>query len=295
MTFSDRFLKFQRSLLMRLKRHRRFEERYEILGLISESYKTEIYKAYDRRFNTFVAVKIIKFDAPAVILSMSDFIKRWNRMYKYTRRLKHPNILSMLDSGINRRKNFIYYSTFYISGFSLADLERLRKINLKEKLKITADLVDAITYAHNKGIIHRDIKPSNILVDNSGKAFITDFQSARFEASPITKPGLTLGTPLYMSPEQIEGKELDNSSDIFSLGNVLYYLFSGKAAFSGGSFIEISNKIVNEEPEPLDDTGEELPGELISLIAGMLKKDPNERMTDYRYISKTIRALLEKI
>jgi serine/threonine protein kinase len=295
MTFSDRFLKFQRSLLMRLKRHRRFEERYEILGLISESYKTEIYKAYDRRFNTFVAVKIIKFDAPAVILSMSDFIKRWNRMYKYTRRLKHPNILSMLDSGINRRNNFIYYSTFYISGFSLADLERLRKINLKEKLKITADLVDAITYAHNKGIIHRDIKPSNILVDNSGKAFITDFQSARFEASPITKPGLTLGTPLYMSPEQIEGKELDNSSDIFSLGKVLYYLFSGKAAFSGGSFIEISNKIVNEEPEPLDDTVEELPGELISLIAGMLKKDPNERMTDYRYISKTIRALLEKI
>jgi serine/threonine protein kinase len=295
MTFSDRSMKSHRALSGLLKGRRRFEERYEILNLISESYKTEIYKAYDRKLKTFVAVKIIKFDAPAVILSMSDFIKRWDRMCKYTRKLKHPNILSMLDNGINHRKNFIYYSTFYVSGFSLADFERLRKLNLKEKLKIATDLVDAVAYAHGRGVIHRDIKPSNILVDNSGKAYITDFQSARFESSPITKPGMTLGTPLFMSPEQIKGIELGNSSDIFSLGNVFYYLFSGKTAFSGGTFIEISNKIVNVEPDTLIDTEVELPKELISLISGMLKKDPNERVTDYRYISKTLGALLEKI
>jgi len=295
MTFSDRFMKSQRTLSGLWKGRRRFEERYEILNLISESYKTEIYKAYDRRLDMFVAVKIIKFDAPAVILSMSDFIRRWDRMCKYTRKLKHPNILSMLDNGINHRKNFIYYSTFYVSGFSLADFEKLRKINLKEKLKIAADLVDAVAYAHDRGVIHRDIKPGNILVDNSGKAYITDFQSARFEASPITKPGLTLGTPLYMSPEQIKGKELEKSSDIFSLGNVFYYLFSGKAAFSGGTFIEISNKIVNEDPEPLTNVEKELPDELATLVTAMLKKDPNERMSDYELILKTLKSLLEKI
>jgi len=272
-----------------------FEERYEILNLISESYKTEIYKAYDRRLNTFVAIKIIKFDAPAVILGMSDFIRRWERMCKYTLKLKHPNILVMLDNGINHRKNFIYYSTLYVSGFSLDDVGNMRQLNLKTKLKIAADLVDALAYAHDKGIIHRDIKPGNILVDNFGKAYLTDFQSARFEASPITKPGLTLGTPLYMSPEQIKGKKLDDRSDIFSLGNVFYYLFSGKTAFSGSSFIEISNKIVNEDPEPLTNVEKELPDELASLVTAMLKKDPNERMSDYELILKTLKSLLEKI
>lgn len=295
MALSNKLPGFSELLPYSVGGHRRFKKRYEILELISESYKTAIYKAYDRKLNLFVALKIIKFDAPALLLDMPEFIRRWKRMCKYTGKLRHPNILRMLDSGINHHKNFIYYCTPFIPGFSLDDVVNLRKIGLKERLKIASDLVDAISYAHRKGIIHRDIKPSNILVNAEGKAFITDFQSARFEASPITKPGMTFGTPSYMSPEQIQGMELDSSSDIFSLGNVFYYLFSGKSAFQGSSSIEVSNRIVNYEPDPLMNLDKNLPGELSALITDMLKKKPEERTTDYDNISKIIKGLLEKI
>lgn len=284
----------RRKLQPDLINYRRFKKRYEILELISEAHKTEIYKAYDKKLNKFIALKIIRFDSPAVLLDMPEFIRRWKRMCKYTKRLKHPNILRMLDNGINQRKNFIYYSTPFIAGFSLDDIGQLHKIGFEGRLKIALDLIAAVSYAHKKGVIHRDIKPSNILVDAGGKAYITDFQSARFEASPITKRGMTFGTPSYMSPEQIKGLELDSRSDIFSLGVVYYYLFYGRSAFEGRSSIEISTRIVNEDPFPLTKIDKNFPSDLTTLIGKMLKKDPEERISDYTTISKSLKRFLEK-
>lgn len=295
MVFYKKLPELSRTVIKIKRKYRSFEDRYEILELISESFKTRIFKAYDRGLRKFVAIKIIRFDAPAVILGISEFIKRWDRMCKYTQRLKHPNILRLLDNGINRRKNFVYYTTAFISGFSLDDTVRMKKLDFKTKLQIASELVNALAYAHRKGVIHRDIKPSNILVDNYGKPYLTDFQSARFEANPITQPGLTFGTPIYMSPEQIKGDDFDERSDIFSLGNVFYYLFYGKIAFAGKSFIEISNKIVNDEPEQLSGMDEMVPEELASLVTRMLKKDPDARINNYKLISKTLKTLLEKI
>jgi len=255
-----------------------FARRYELLSLIRSAYKTDVFKAYDYNKKRFVAIKFIYFDSPALILNDRQFMERWNRMYRFGKRLKYPNILSILDHGIDRKIGVFFYATSYISGHTLDDEEFLENLSFQSRLGIAIDIANALQTAHKRGVIHRDIKPDNILIDSEGNGYLTDFESAKYTLNPITAPGMTLGTPAFMSPEQIRGEDLDMHSDIYSLGNVYYYLFTGKLPFHRGDSVEISHRIVHEDPIPPKQIKDSIPSWLSDLILKMMAKDPRQRI-----------------
>jgi serine/threonine-protein kinase len=265
-----------------------FDSRYEVLDILTDVYGKAVIKAYDWNKTRFVALKTRRFDSPSMILN-DDFHRRWRRMIKFGKKLQHSNILSILDDGLDSERHQIYYTTYYIPGHHLGDSEYIMNFSFNERLSIAIDAARALHYAHNKRIIHRDIKPQNILIDYNGKAYLTDFGSARFELDPITKSGTTLGTPKYMSPEQIRGEKLDWRSDIFSLGTVYYMLFTGRFPFEGKNSYEISYHIIhgNKPVTPIE-YDSSLPDDISDIILAMLKKDLDDRNVDLSVMISTM-------
>lgn len=257
-----------------------FDSRYEVLDILINVYGKAVIKAYDWKRKRFVALKTRTFDSPSMILN-DDFLRRWRRMIKYGKKLHHSNILPILDDGLDSIRHQIYYTTYYIPGYHLGDYDFIKNFSFDERLSIAIDAAKALHYAHSKMIIHRDIKPQNILIDYNGKAYLTDFGSARFELDPITKSGTTLGTPKYMSPEQIRGEKLDWRSDIFSLGTVYYMLFTGRFPFEGKNSYEISYHIIHgDKPTSPVRYDSSLPEDISDIILAMLKKDLDDRIVD---------------
>jgi tetratricopeptide (TPR) repeat protein len=165
-----------------------------------------------------------------------------------------------------------------IEGKSLQKLiSSGEKISTQELIQLMDRLCSALDYAHDNGIIHRDIKPANILLDKEGKPFIVDFGVARLETSTLTEAGTTLGTPSYMSPEQVMGKKVDRRSDIFSLGGILYELLTGKRAFQAQSITTVIYKIIHEEPVALTEVKKGLPIGFEKIVCKALAKDPTDR------------------
>ncbi len=273
---------------------RQMDDRYETFEALSKSLGTVVYKAYDRKADRFVALKVIEFESPKVIINREDFRRRWLRMCKYARKLKHKNILNILDHGIDYENNILFYSTEYIPGETLANRELLGQLELRDRYKIALALIEAINYAHRNGVIHRDIKPSNIIVDYGKRPYLIDFGAAKFEDLPITRSGSTFGTPAYMSPEQIQGQKLDFRSDIFSLGNVFYYLFTEKSPFEGKNNVELSERIVNLEPKPIWKINDAVDRDLSEKILIMMRKTPGQRQKNLNSLKRQLRRLLAK-
>jgi hypothetical protein len=179
---------------------------------------------------------------------------------------------------VGREKDMTYIVMQYVEGPSLQNwIASRKKFSPQDIVKLMLRLCDALSFAHEKGIVHRDIKPANILLDQEGKPHICDFGVAHVEMSTITQTGATIGTPSYMSPEQVMGKKIDKRSDIFSLGAILYQLLTGKRPFEGESITTVIYKIVNEEALPLTQLRKELPPEFERIMKKALAKNPDDR------------------
>jgi len=245
----------------------------------------EVYRARDTRLGRDVAIKVL----PAHLSSDSALNARFEREAKAISALNHPNICTLHDVG--SQDSIGYLVMEFLEGQSLA--ERLQKgpLPLDQTLKIGREIADALDKAHRNAIIHRDLKPGNIMLTKSG-AKLLDFGLARSaspeatlatmtgtapQQSPITQQGTIVGTFQYMSPEQIEGKDLDGRSDIFSLGSVLYEMLTGQRAFLGKSQLSVASAILEKEPAPVASIKPLTPPSLEHTIIRCLAKNPDDR------------------
>jgi len=256
-----------------------------------------VFLARDTRLDRDVALKLPKADA-----SDPNRIARFEREARSAACLRHPNICPVFDVG---EIDGIHYITMaYVDGQSLSQTIATRK-NLqldglesrnREAARLVFKLADALEEAHRKGVIHRDLKPSNIMVDGRGEPTVTDFGLARqmnlVNASRVTASGSLIGTPAYMSPEQVRGEELAGSTDIYSLGVVLYEILTGAVPFSGTTGAVIG-KILNEEPVSPSVLDPEVDLELEAICQRMMAKRTEDRYRSMADVSRALAAFLE--
>jgi serine/threonine protein kinase len=252
--------------------------RYKILGELGRGAMGIVYRAKDPALDRTVALKtiILAEDSEGGM----DYQKRFFQEAKAAGKLTHPHIVTTYDFG--EEEGLAYIAMELLEGTELRDRMRDgRIIAAPEAVDIARQIADGLGFAHERGVVHRDIKPSNIMLLARGQAKIMDFGIARMRVGDVkTSTGIVLGTPKYMSPEQVEGSPVDQRSDIFSLGVVLYEMLTGIRLFSGEDAPQIMHNVAHGEHEPPTRVNPELPAMLDFIIARALKKDPAVRYQD---------------
>jgi serine/threonine-protein kinase len=255
-----------------------------------------VYKARDPKIDRVVAIKTILLHQTADH-EQREFRDRFFVEAQAAGRLLHPGIVTVFDVGEDPETFDPYIVMEYIEGPTLRKLlsENNNRLQFDDALQITIELAEALDYAHAQGVVHRDIKPANILISKEGQAKIGDFGIAQLDLAHITVPGRVLGTPAYMSPEQLEGQQVDGRSDLFSLGAILYAVLTGFSPFQGSSATTVCYKVANHEPLEATALVPELPPELDAVIARALAKDPAKRYQRGIEFARDLRQLRERI
>jgi tRNA A-37 threonylcarbamoyl transferase component Bud32 len=251
---------------------------YEIERLLGKGSIGKVYLARHRRIGRHVALKIIRpeqrFDDDA---DRAEFQKRLQREAELCASLHHPNVVTLFEAGYEDDV-VAFLATEYVEGESLQSrLKKTRPLPLSEALSIAADVLRALAYAHDKGVIHRDIKPGNILIATSGEAKIADFGIARPVDSSLTGTNSLLGTPNYMSPEQVKSSSITRRADLFSAGVVMYEMLTGVKPFAAPDISGILYNVVNLDPAPADKLNPNVPRAVSKIAAKLLAKSPIAR------------------
>lgn len=246
---------------------------YEIIEKIGEGGMGIVYKALQKSLDRPVAIKFIT-ENP---LHNRVMLSRFKREALACARLSHPHIVRMID--FNQWKNTYYLVMEYISSGSLENLlVKQSMLEQKDAVFLMLQAVSALKAAHKQGVIHRDLKPSNILLTEKNHINLCDFGIAHFDdMTQLTRTGSVLGTPQYMSPEQCLGKELDERSDIYSLGVVFYQVLTGEPPFQASNAAVLIQKHVYARPRPLKDINRKIAGQLEEIILKCLAKSPVDR------------------
>ncbi|MCR4412566.1 MAG: serine/threonine protein kinase, partial [Thermoguttaceae bacterium] len=265
---------------------------FEIVREVGRGGMGAVYEARQVSLDRRVALKVLRFAA----VSDPQLLERFRREAETVAQLHHTNIVPVFSIGQEAGVN--YYAMQYIDGQSLADV--LRESGEPPGAATVAEwglqLAEALSYAHQHGVIHRDIKPSNVLVDGEGRVWLTDFGLARrLTDVTLSATGALLGTPRYMSPEQATATErrIDHRTDIYSLGATLYEMATGKPVFEGTSPQDVLAQIFEQEPRPPRELRPGLPRDLETIILKCLHKDPARRYTSARELAEDLRAFLE--
>jgi eukaryotic-like serine/threonine-protein kinase len=249
-----------------------FDGRYRIIRKLGTGGMANVYLAEDQELGRRVAIKILN-DRHA---SDDQFVERFRREAKNAAGLSHPNIVSIYDRG--EAEGTYYIAMEYLDGRSLKELIVARgPAPIPIAIDYARQILAALRFAHRNGIVHRDIKPHNVLVDPEGRLKVTDFGIARAGASQMTEVGSIVGTAQYLSPEQARGAAVDQTSDLYSVGIVLYELLTGSPPFSGDTPVEIAMKHLSAAPEAPSRRRAEIPHDLDLVVLRALAKDPAER------------------
>lgn len=221
--------------------------RYEIIEELGRGAMGRVYRARDPQIDRVVALKT--FTLTEIDESIdNDFRERFFREAKAAGKLLHPGIVTIFDVGEDPDTKTPFIVMELIEGRSLEEIGRENRPSREECLDLVRQLAEALDYAHSMGIVHRDIKPSNIIVTPRGQAKIADFGVAKLQTTQLTQTGVVMGTPVYMSPEQMVGDPVDGRSDLFSLASILYWLLTGERPFTGTTMATLSFQIVYSEP-----------------------------------------------
>jgi eukaryotic-like serine/threonine-protein kinase len=270
---------------------------YRITEKLGEGGMGVVYKAQDLHLNRFVALKVL----PPDKVADPDRRQRFTQEAKAASALNHPGIITIHDITSDGGVDFIAME--YVEGKTLDQLVSRKGMRLNEALKIGIEIADALAAAHAIGIIHRDIKPLNIMISDKGRAKVLDFGLAKLREAALpaalqttesvavhTDQGRIVGTVSYMSPEQAQGKSVDERSDIFSFGSLLYEMVSGSRPFQGNSSVATLAAIIEKDPPPLSG---EIPAELQRVLARCLRKDPERRFQHIKDLKVELQVLKE--
>lgn len=251
----------------------RLGPRYEIVRLLGKGGMGAVYLAYDRELSRLVALKVV-----ALHLAGEDWVlDRFKREIHLSSLVTHPNVLRVFDLGEHDGLKFLTMQ--YVEGDTLdALMRRERRLPLEWSLAIFRQLCAALGAAHQKGVLHRDLKPQNVLLDRDRTAYLTDFGLATSQAlSPMTQTGAVMGTPHYMSPEQVKGQPVDARSDLYGLGVMLYELLAGARPFGGDSVYDVMMARVRDAARPVRELNPEVPAWLGEVAARCLAVEPADR------------------
>src|SRR6476660_648781 len=249
-----------------------FDGRYRILRKLGTGGMANVYLAEDEVLGRRVAIKILD-DRHA---GDDQFVERFRREAKNAASLSHPNIVSIYDRG--EAEGTYYIAMEYLDGRTLKELITEKgPVPTRLAIDYARQILAAVGFAHKHGIVHRDIKPHNVLVSPEGRLKVTDFGIARSGASQMTEVGSIIGTAQYLSPEQARGAPVDQTSDLYSVGVVLYEMLTGQVPFTGDTPLELAMKHLSEVPVPLSEHRPEVPHDLDSVVLRALAKDPHER------------------
>jgi len=270
--------------------------RYQLERVLGKGAMGIVYEALDPKLHRKVAIKTIlisQLDEETA----KDFSMRFVREAHAVARLNHPNIVQVYDFG--EEGDIAYLVMEFIRGDELkSTLSTGRQFDRKECVRIMSELLDALDFAHEAGVIHRDIKPANVMLDSQGRTKLTDFGVARVTDSDRThaertQAGTVVGTPAYMSPEQLQGLPIDRRTDVFSAGVILYQFLTGQKPFAGEGAWTVQKKIVQDDPPAPSSINVALSPEFDRVVAKALAKDPNQRFATAREFSQALRRAAE--
>jgi serine/threonine-protein kinase len=256
-----------------LKRGTTFADRYDLIEELGTGGMGKVYKAYDKKIEEEIALKILRADIAGDKKSLS----RFSNELKMARKIVHKNVGRMYD--LSEAEGIHFITMEFVPGEDLKSfIKRSGQLTVGKALSIAKQICQGLADAHELGIVHRDLKPQNIMIDNEGNARIMDFGIARsLQAEGLTAEGTVIGTPEYMSPEQAEGEETDQRSDIYSLGVILFEMLTGKIPFEGKTPISIAMKHKSETPPNPKEINTQIPSDLNWLILKCMEKDKTKR------------------
>jgi len=249
-------------------------ERYELEELVGHGGMSSVYRAHDSLLERYVALKVLH----EHYSKDDDFVERFKREARSVAQLQHPNIVTVIDRGEQGGRQYIVFE--YIEGENLKELVvRKGRLEVRQALEIAIEVARALGFAHEHGIVHRDVKPQNVLMNGDGRPKVTDFGIARLVEMDqgVTQTGTVLGTSNYIAPEQASGKRVEQRSDIYSLGVVLYEMLTGELPFPGEGFVAVALKHVNDPPPSVLDVRGDIPLRVAEAVDRALEKDPERR------------------
>jgi serine/threonine protein kinase/tetratricopeptide (TPR) repeat protein len=268
-----------------------FAGRYQIIEELGKGGMGKVYKALDKEIQEKIAIKLIKPE----IASDQKTIERFRHELKTARMISHRNVCRMFD--LNKEGNNYFITMEYVSGGDLKKfIRRAKRLDMGTALSIAGQICEGLEEAHNLGIVHRDLKPNNIMIDDNGNARIMDFGIARpVKGKHLTGSGVMIGTPEYMSPEQVEAKETDQRSDIYSLGIILYEMTTGRLPFEADSPFAIGVKHKSEIPADPIELNAHIPRELSQIILKCLEKDKKDRYQNIRELRSELQRIEQEV
>ncbi len=270
--------------------------KYEIVAELGSGAMGRVYKAKDPSIDRFVALKTINLSLTFSDKERSEFLERFYREARTAGQLSHQNIITIYEVAHDSEYDLSFIAMEFASGAELKDIiSSPASVPLHQSIKLVSQIADALDYAHQHGIVHRDIKPANIILNSKGVLKITDFGIARIETSNLTDTGKFLGTPYYMSPEQIDGKTIDGRSDLFALGVIFYQLLTKTMPFQGDSVAAVTYAIVHKTPQKPSMMEPSVPEQIDRAVMKLLSKDRDKRYSSGRELIDDLKSAEEKI
>src|SRR3989440_8497312 len=264
---------------------------YEREELVGAGGMSSVYRAHDELLDRKVALKILH----SHYNEDEEYVERFRREARTVAQLSHPNIVTVIDRGEDEGRQFIVFEL--IEGRTLKQvLDAEGRLPERRALEIALQVARGLAFAHEHGLVHRDVKPQNVILNGDGRAKVTDFGIARsLDVQGVTQSGTVLGTSNYIAPEQASGQAVDQTTDVYSLGVVLFELLTGEVPFPGESFVAVAMQHVNEPPPSLLDVRPDVPARVAHAVDRALEKDPAARFPTMDAFAAELQACLAEL